>query len=461
MSHVGVDYKSVIATSHVGVDYKSVIAMSHVGVDYKSVIAMSHVGVEHMSVIAMSHVGVDYKSVIAMSHVDVEVKSVNATSHAGVDYKSVIAMSHVGVEHKSVTDTSHVGVDYKSVTAMSHVGVDYKSVIAMSHVGVESDIAMSKVGFDYKSVIAMSHVGVEVNSVIDMSNVGVEAYISTYNDVARFYEHVAIITFIDRRASNKQANGRKSTLKDDESHLTTADAVSLFKSSLNKALQRQKSEILSEFKKTQVSSVNAKTRTLVSGQPSTIASQPPSFEFRQEGIKIQFNFNTDRISSLRRIEHLLTSESLDQTLDLQSIVKTRLDTLNQRNKILKIADRHGCDTVHEYLDDPLADSVEDASKLRTAVNVQLASLTAEVVAEEVSMLENFFVASAKNLDPEMTTTVSKTTPSSSTTTDCAFNANDTLTISVPSKHVPSVVPSQHKPLLQVLHPCLHEKLSMI
>ncbi|CAG2256311.1 unnamed protein product [Mytilus edulis] len=156
-------------------------------------------------------------------------------------------------------------------------------------------------------------------------------------------------------------------LQDDESDLTTADAVSLFNSSLNKALQRQKSEILSEFKKTQVSSVNTNTRTLVSGQPSTIASQPPSFEFRQEGIKIQFNFNTDRISSLRRIEHLLTSESLDQTLDLQSIVKTELDTLNQRNKILKIADRHGWDTVHEYLDDPLADSVEDASKLRTAV----------------------------------------------------------------------------------------------
>ncbi|CAG2239690.1 unnamed protein product [Mytilus edulis] len=171
-------------------------------------------------------------------------------------------------------------------------------------------------------------------------------------------------------------------LKDDESHLTTADAVSLFKSSLNKALQRQKSEILSEFKKT------------------------------------------------------------------------------QRNKILKIADRHGCDTVHEYLDDPLADSVEDASKLRTAVNVQLTSLTAEVVAGEVSILENFFVASAKNLDPEMTTTVSKTTPSSSTTTDCAFNAKDqdTLPVSVPSKHVPSVVPSQHQPLLQVLHPCLNEKV---
>ncbi|VDI49054.1 Hypothetical predicted protein [Mytilus galloprovincialis] len=100
------------------------------------------------------------------------------------------------------------------------------------------------------------------------------------------------------------------------------------------------------------------------------------------------------------------------------------------------------------------------SELTDTVNVQLTSLTAEVVAEEVSMLENFFVASAKNLDPEMTTTVSKTTPSSSTTTDCAFTAKDkdTLPVSVPTKHVPSVVPSQHQPLLQALHPCLNEKV---
>ncbi|CAG2256305.1 unnamed protein product [Mytilus edulis] len=111
-------------------------------------------------------------------------------------------------------------------------------------------------------------------------------------------------------------------LKDDESDLTTADAVSLFNSSLNKALQRQKNK-----KGFKYSSILTPTVFL----------------------------------------HLRTSELLDQTLDLQSIVKTELDTLNQRNKILKIADRHEWDTVREYLDDPLADSVEDASKLRTAV----------------------------------------------------------------------------------------------
>lgn len=41
--------------------------------------------------------------------------------------------------------------------------------------------------------------------------------------------------------------------------------------------------------------------------------------------------------------------------------------LQQRNKILKIADRHGWDTILEYLDDPLADGTEDAAKIRYAM----------------------------------------------------------------------------------------------
>lgn len=101
-------------------------------------------------------------------------------------------------------------------------------------------------------------------------------------------------------------------------------------------------------------------------EPHSITFQPLAFDFRPEVIKKnQFNFNTDRISALRRIEHLLKSESLDQNPDLKYIVKTELYTLNQRDKILKIADSHGLVTVHEYLNDHLADS---ASKLRTAVH---------------------------------------------------------------------------------------------
>jgi hypothetical protein len=38
-----------------------------------------------------------------------------------------------------------------------------------------------------------------------------------------------------------------------------------------------------------------------------------------------------------------------------------------RNKLIKIADRHGWDTIREYTLHPLADDNEDASKLRTAI----------------------------------------------------------------------------------------------
>jgi hypothetical protein len=41
--------------------------------------------------------------------------------------------------------------------------------------------------------------------------------------------------------------------------------------------------------------------------------------------------------------------------------------LRKRNRILKIADKHGWGTVQEYLDSPLADDKDDAANLRTAI----------------------------------------------------------------------------------------------
>ena len=156
--------------------------------------------------------------------------------------------------------------------------------------------------------------------------------------------------------------------KEDETDLSTADAVSLFNASLTAALERQKTEILSEFQKTLpvTSPVNAdiSVNAQSSGKLSTVACQPGAFEFKQEGTKIQFNVNSERITALQKIELLLKSS---KTSDIGAVIKAEIDTLNQRNKIWKIADRHGWDTVHEYLDDPLADGVEDASKLRSAI----------------------------------------------------------------------------------------------
>ncbi|VDI58551.1 Hypothetical predicted protein [Mytilus galloprovincialis] len=43
------------------------------------------------------------------------------------------------------------------------------------------------------------------------------------------------------------------------------------------------------------------------------------------------------------------------------------ETLRRRNKIQKIADKHGWDTVQEYLDSPFADNKDEAVNLRSAI----------------------------------------------------------------------------------------------
>jgi hypothetical protein len=54
----------------------------------------------------------------------------------------------------------------------------------------------------------------------------------------------------------------------------------------------------------------------------------------------------------------------------KSTVDKEIDSLKQRNKKLKIADKHGSDTVREYTDvnRPLADDSEDAANLRAVIS---------------------------------------------------------------------------------------------
>lgn len=111
-------------------------------------------------------------------------------------------------------------------------------------------------------------------------------------------------------------------------------------------------------------SASVSTISKTSSNVNISACQPSKFEFKQEGTKIQFNFNFERISALQKIEVLLKYGNNE---DVYALIQTEISTINQRNKILKIADRHGWDTVQEYLDDLLVDNVEDASKLRSAV----------------------------------------------------------------------------------------------
>ena len=141
--------------------------------------------------------------------------------------------------------------------------------------------------------------------------------------------------------------------------MSTADAVSLFTTSLNSALAKQKQDILSELQPNRQSSTSTCKESSINS-----SCQHNKFEFKQEGTKIQFNFNSERIDSLESISSLISQCKFDDT---RALINSELDTLRQCNKILKIADRHGWDTVNEYLDDPLADNNEDASKLRGAI----------------------------------------------------------------------------------------------
>ncbi|XP_062595343.1 uncharacterized protein LOC134256677 [Saccostrea cucullata] len=123
------------------------------------------------------------------------------------------------------------------------------------------------------------------------------------------------------------------------------DAVSLFNSRLDTALEKQKTLILSE--------IQDKLK------PTN------TFEFRGEGNKIQFQFNEERLRGLELLSQKLISGDFSGVTDLISSEK---EAIRQRNKILRIADKHGWDTVKEYVDSDIADNSEDAARLRSAIS---------------------------------------------------------------------------------------------
>jgi hypothetical protein len=48
-------------------------------------------------------------------------------------------------------------------------------------------------------------------------------------------------------------------------------------------------------------------------------------------------------------------------------IRSELEEIQQRNKLIEIADRHGLDTVRENTFHPLADNNEDAAKICSAI----------------------------------------------------------------------------------------------
>lgn len=141
-------------------------------------------------------------------------------------------------------------------------------------------------------------------------------------------------------------------MSDDEN--TGTASKSRFSVDLQEALDKQRNIFLDEL--------DTRFSSLSQARCSS-ASSSSDFKFKSEGIKAQFEFNSERLEGLLRIDALgkVSAEHVSQ------VVKSEVEAINQRNKLLRIADKHGWDTVREYSDSPLADDAEDAAKLRGAI----------------------------------------------------------------------------------------------
>ena len=121
------------------------------------------------------------------------------------------------------------------------------------------------------------------------------------------------------------------------------EAVHLLNSHINHALEKQRASILAEVQD------KFKTNT----------------DFKGEGNKIQFAFNEERLRNLDKIQNNLLFGEVKEAL---TTIESEKKALNYRNKLLRIAEKHGWDTVKEYTDNDLADGSEDAARLRSAIS---------------------------------------------------------------------------------------------
>lgn len=135
--------------------------------------------------------------------------------------------------------------------------------------------------------------------------------------------------------------------------LTNVDQVSLLNSSIDSALKRQSDSCMQYID------------SRFSQLPKPTVQPVDDFVFSREGNKIQFKLNTERSNKLSDILECFQSKDFEAA---ELIIKSELNEITQRNKIIKIADRHEWDVVKEYSIPPLAGDNEDAVKLRAAIN---------------------------------------------------------------------------------------------
>lgn len=72
----------------------------------------------------------------------------------------------------------------------------------------------------------------------------------------------------------------------------------------------------------------------------------------------------DRENNIFKAVNVLKSNNIDSAIDdLNCVVKD----MNQRNKIVRTADKYRWDVVKEYQDDSIADDTDDSIKLRQVI----------------------------------------------------------------------------------------------
>lgn len=127
----------------------------------------------------------------------------------------------------------------------------------------------------------------------------------------------------DSHSSSGRNLNPEQTRTIDEEQFDATDAVRLFNRRIESALEKQRVAIVSE--------IHEKFQSKSS----------ESCVLRAEGNRIQFSFNEEMLRSLELIERKLMIDDINEALD---IIQKEKESLRQRNKILRIADKHGWDT---------------------------------------------------------------------------------------------------------------------
>ena len=135
-----------------------------------------------------------------------------------------------------------------------------------------------------------------------------------------------------------------------EHFVSPADAVALFSHQLDNALSKHKKELFEE--------IDEKIG-LQQCEKSKSSVATPKLKF--EGNARQCEFNSSRIDEVSKARAFLEQKRIAAA---ERIVDQCEMALKERNKIIRIADKYGWDVVEEYVDDPLTDGTDDATKLR-------------------------------------------------------------------------------------------------